>query len=442
MSELRKNQSGFSMIELIVVMVIIMIIMAATFSLMRSTITTANANYQMTDATQGLRNAQEFLTRDILTAGDGLKGIANIWLPTDFVKKYLTARPVSELDPDSRGYLSLGAILSDNNVPAGTAVLGLNPATTVLSPTDRISLLSVDTNFPIIDVPAGASNYNTGRINIPASRIGDFSAGEIYYISSGGTGAFGTVTSVDPASNAIYWANGDPLALNRTGGTGMLASATNFGTSPATLKRVQIIHYFVDADGKLIRRVFGVQDAAFTDSVIAEHLISLQFRYVKKPSEAGTLILSQPVEQLAMDELSLARMIEPSVMVETAYPLQDGIKHQVEGTSQIGIRNVQFLEAPVPQDREGNTDPPVTGPVPVVTPVPPPPPPPPPPTPVPSPTPTPVPTPIPSPTATPVRTPTPVPTATPVRTPTPVPTPVPSTPTPTPTPTPRPKGDG
>ena len=66
-----RKDSGFSLIELMIVVVIMLVIMAATFSLMQGTMTTANANYEMTTAAQGLRNSQEFLTRDILVAGDG-----------------------------------------------------------------------------------------------------------------------------------------------------------------------------------------------------------------------------------------------------------------------------------------------------------------------------------------------------------------------------------
>src|SRR5213596_962308 len=112
----KNNQKGFSMMELLIVMVLTLIILTSVFSLMRSAITTANANFEMTSATQGLRNAQEYITRDILVAGDGLRGLANIWLPTAFVAGNLTARPASTIDPSNQGFLNMGMIVSDNNV--------------------------------------------------------------------------------------------------------------------------------------------------------------------------------------------------------------------------------------------------------------------------------------------------------------------------------------
>lgn len=439
------NQSGFSLMELLIVIVLMLVIMAATFSLMQGTMATANTNFEMTSAAQGLRNSNEFLARDILVAGDGLKGVSNIWLPTLFVTDYLSSRPASDLDPLNRGFVSIGSILSDDNVPAGVNVKDSNPATTVFENSDRLTMLAIDPNFSAIDVPVGATNLATGLINIPSVRIGDFTAGEVYYVTSGGTGAFGTVTNVDTAGNNITFAEGDAFGLNRYGNTGSLGVATNRGGSPSALRRVSIIHYFVDADGRLIRRAFGVENNGFVDSVIAEHLVGMQFRYILKPTGTG-LIFDQPKDQIEIAESVRVRMIEPSLSVQTAYPLQDGNFETVNGITQIGVRNVQFLEAPVPLDSAGNTSLPNPGPTPELTPEP---------TPTPTPTPTPVPTP-PSPTPTPPPpTPTPVPTATPVPTPppptpvptppppTPVPTPPPPTPTPTPRPTPRPgNGDG
>ena len=425
----KNNQAGFSLMELLVAMVIMLVIMAAAFGLMSGSIITANTNYEMTTANQGLRNSQEFLMRDILVAGDGLKGVANIWLPTTFVKTYLSARPVSELDPADSGFIIIGSVLSDHNVPAGVIIPGTNPAITVRERTDRITMLTADPDFISIDLPIGSTNLNTGQITIPASRLGDFTVGEVYFVTGSGSGVFGQITAIDKASNSIFWADGDALGLNRTGSTGPLATGTNNAKSPATLKRMKIVHYYMDDEEKLVRRVFGVREEQFIDSVIAEHLATLRFRYILKPQTAD-VIFQQPKDQIDLSEAVSVRMIEPAVSVKTAYPLQDHIRHQVDGITQISVRNVQFLEAPLPVDSVGNTELPPIGPVPKITPKP---------TPTPVPPPTPVPTPKPSPTPTPIPGPSPKPTVTPV--PKPTVTPVP-TPVPTPTPIPIGQGDG
>ena len=115
--------------ELLIVVALTMIVLIAVFSLMHGTIKTANNNYEMTLAQQGLRNSQEFLARDILTTGDSLKGLANIWIRTSFCDAKFDSRSTSDLDPSNRGYVNLGLVVSDNNVPGGTSV-------TFVSPTD------------------------------------------------------------------------------------------------------------------------------------------------------------------------------------------------------------------------------------------------------------------------------------------------------------------
>lgn len=380
--------------ELMIVIVLMLIILSAVFSLMRGTIITANVNYEMTSAGQSLRNAQEFISRDALVVGDNLKDVSNIWIPTSFVTRYLTARSAASLDPTNRGFISTGAVISDNNTPAGTNVEGANPATTVFPNTDRITMLSVDPTFSTIPLPANSVNPTRGEITIPGGNTSAFAIGEIYYISGSGNGAFGTITAISGA--VISWAEGDIYGLNRFGANGNTAtSAGAAGNQPTTLMRVKMVHYFTDAEGKLIRRVFGTRNAGFVDSVIAEHLVDLQFRYTLKPETAGT-IHSQPNTEIDLSKAALVRIVEPQIVVETAKPLQNGRKTKVEGITQIGFRNLQFGEAPVPRDANGNTNLPNPGPVPNIPPTPitpPPPPPPPVSTPTPSSTPYPLPTP-------------------------------------------------
>lgn len=428
---IKKDQAGFSLMELLISMVIMLIVMSAVFALLRGTIQTANVNYEVTSAQQNLRNSQEYITRDVITVGDGLFGVSNIWLPTRFVKDYLTNRAVSVIDPQNRGYVAVGSVISDSDIPAGTDIKDANPATTFFPRSDRITLLALDSEFPAIDLSVGATDMNNGRINIPAARLADFKVGEIYYITNGATGVFGTVTRIDGGANRIFWEEGDALDLNRLGFTGNLATGTRRGSDSATLMRIAIKQFYVDADGKLIRRVFGIKGKGFIDSVVAEHLSNMEFRYTLKPSSDGT-IFEQPTRRIDLSDAANVRIIESRIRVRTAYAVSSNTPTEIEGIVQLGVRNIQFMEAPVPRDKEGNTALPNPQPTPQITPEP---------TPTPSPSPTPIPTPTPTPTPTP--SPTPIPNPTPIPPPPPTPTPT-RTPPPTPTPTPRiiPPGDG
>lgn len=353
----RNRQAGFSLLELMIVMILMMTIMAMIFTLLRGAIMTANANYEVTSAAQGLRNSQEFISRDILSGGDGLRGLANIWLPTAFATQYLSAQTAAALDPTARGHVSLGAVFPDDNIPAATNIAGSNPSKNFKPRTDRITVLTIDTGFTPRSIPAGWTDHNTGAIWIQGGDLSEFNVGEIYFLSDGTSGSFGTITRKDEPDWAIYWENGDSFGLNQIGVAGGLALATNRGANSATLTRVQMIQYFVDEDDRLIRRVFGVKNAGFADSVIAEHIYTLQFRYTLQPSGNGTLIFSQPTSRIDVAEQQAVRMVESQVIAETAYPLQDGAHHQVEGTAKLAVRNIQFVETLMPRDSEGNPAP-------------------------------------------------------------------------------------
>jgi hypothetical protein len=328
------------------------------------------------------------------------------------VTKNLTARAANVVDPTNQGYINIGMVISDNNVPDNTKISFVNPSMNLLPVTDRLTILTRDASFSPIDLGTGDINTSNGQINIPASRIANFSNDEIYFISNGAAGVFGTVTNVNSGGKKITWGNNDTYGLNRTGPTGQLASVTNNGAYTTILQRVQIIQYFVDAENRLTRRVYGVKGSGFIDSVVAEHVKTLHFRYTLKPNDSTT-ILDQPKDQIDIEDSVLVRIIEPSISVETAYRLQDGEFHEVEGSTQIGVRNIQFLEAFTPRDSQGNTDLPNPGPTPVITPTP---------TPPPAPTPVPSATPTATPTASPTATPTPTASPTATRTPTPTPT--------------------
>src|SRR3989442_1507496 len=124
------NQEGFSLIEMMIAVTVMVIITGAVLSLMRSSMMIATASYEMTDAQESLRTAQEYINRDLINAGDGLKSISTIRVPQAFVTNYLTLTPVVDADMPV-GIINLGILTSDNNIPFGTAVIGSNPATTI-----------------------------------------------------------------------------------------------------------------------------------------------------------------------------------------------------------------------------------------------------------------------------------------------------------------------
>jgi prepilin-type N-terminal cleavage/methylation domain-containing protein len=339
-----KMQAGFSVVEMIVAVAVLAIVSGAVFALMRDSMKVASTTYEMTDAQESLRTAQEYLNRDLLNAGDALTSVSNILVPRTFVTNYLTVSPVD--DPSRPGVTNLSILTSDNNTPAGTVIRNTNPVATVHSNplTDRITMLQIDPTFTPIALSAPAINATGDRITIAAADVGRFTVGEIYFLSSAAGATFGTITSIT-ATPQLVFANGDACGLNVSGNGGRIYTVSAGGTLPTSLMRVKIVHYYVTSGGLLMRRVLGVRGGGFSDSLIAEHVISLQFRYFLSLRDGSGNVV-QPVEQLTDSTAQLAlNQVEVTVSVETPHAIQNGSQQQLTMTTATSVRNMQFKGA-------------------------------------------------------------------------------------------------
>jgi len=256
-----------------------LIVTGAIFALMRDSMTTSHATLEMSDGQESARTGQEYITRDLLNTGDGLNSLNNIRVPQDFVTNYLTLNPVT--DPSTPGIINLGLVTSDNDVPANTVVLGTTPAVSVRATpllTDRISILQMERPeiFTPITLAAGAINPTTGLAQVSPADIDRFSVGEIYFITSAAGGIFATITDrqgVGTPTPFLVFGPGDAFGLNSLGAGGQLDVITAGATLPTSICRMKIIHYYVNSNGLLMRRVFGVKGAGFRESPVAEHVV-------------------------------------------------------------------------------------------------------------------------------------------------------------------------
>lgn len=359
-----RNQQGFSLIEMIITIAVMVIITTAVASLMRSSMSLSIATYEMTDAQESLRTAQEFINRDLVSAGDGLKNMSNIPVTKTFVNNYLSLNPI--VDPSLPSTVTnLGILTTDNDVAANTVVKGLDPnvptnplvyvrSTPVL--TDRQTILQIDSDFTPIALLAPAINASGSTITIADADVGRFTAGEIYFLTSSLGGTFGTVTSVvnDPGATSTLTfaqgaANGDKFGLNVTGAGGRINTISAGGTLATSLQRMRIIHYYINADGMLMRRVFGVKGTGFRESAIADHVVSVQFAYSLSPDANGNIL--QPVTRLNdLDQQIAVRQVEVTVTVETPHTLQNGQRPpNLSATTSTSVRNMQFRQALQPK---------------------------------------------------------------------------------------------
>jgi hypothetical protein len=346
------RQAGFSMMELVISMAAMTIITGCAFALIGGSIKFTHATFHMIDAEQSMRTAHEIINRDLTTAGNGLRGLGTIQVPSGFVQNYLTVSPVIS----SPNYVNLSLVTSDDNVPGTTAVLQTNPAVNVRNGSDRITMLTQDSSFTPVTLLAGkitAASSNTNLL-LTAADIGRFQVGEIYAVAAQNSAAFGVVSSINTSTNTLVLTNGDVYGINQTGAgtpiTAVAAVVSGVSTQPASIMRLQIIHYFVNSNNLLVRRVFGVKGAAFVDSVIAEHITNFQFRYLLNLHDANDFVV-QPVNQLATSQQQVAvREVETTIAVETvravnAVTNSSNGKQTISTTTATTVRNLQFRQA-------------------------------------------------------------------------------------------------
>lgn len=247
-----KRKAGFSLIELIVVMSIFFIGIAAIYSLMKFATLQRNTLSTRTDQLRSARIALEYIRRDVLNAGFGFHRTGgNVQDNTANGLFGLTSDGDTERD-------LITSILAGNNVNANNLGFGA---------TDVIAVLSRDTTFNSGNVLNYQSAVTSGSgILVTATTPGTVAACSKYdlylFESAGGTTqVLGMLTTkVDNNSFKLERNADDPFGLNqRSDLTGQ--NQTLLATTPGSglIKRVNMFSYSVTPEGVLIRRRYGNQ---------------------------------------------------------------------------------------------------------------------------------------------------------------------------------------
>ncbi len=355
------------MAEMLVALGCMLVVGAASLALVGSSVKYANSTYNLTDAEQSLRNAHEVINRDLTSAGDGLRGIGTITAPLAFVQSYITRTPVTCNDAN---FPCIGIVTSDDTIPTATAIPQSNPAATFQVGSDRISMLIRDTSFN----SGNSVSLFAGKISVvgtstimtmgTSSEVGLFQVGEIYALTSQNSAAFGVVSAIDTINKKVTLTNGDAYGLNQNSSLSSISQVATFvaslNTSPVAVMRLQIIQYYVTSTGLLMRRVIGVRGAGFRDTVVAEHVSNLQFRYLTNLTDSNGNTV-QPMRVLSSSaEQNAVREIETTIGLETVGKINavtnanastttcganTNGKQNICSTTHTTVRNLQFRQA-------------------------------------------------------------------------------------------------
>src|ERR1044071_8871230 len=358
----RDSEGGFSLIELMIVMIVMSVIMVAVFMLMKSSMNVSNATYELTDTRENLRIAHEYINRDIINAGYELNDYDKIIVPRAFVTSYLAKNITPTSDPANTfgtAHVNLGLVWSDAD-PGAVAVADSNPTTTVLDNTDRITILRLDISFSPIQLAAGTITGSGATITMPATAAAPLKVGEIYYFTAGtcqgltvACSAFGRITAISTASgtSTISFSAANSYGLNVVSSTGPInvvgkGNASGVSTQTVNMRRAFITHYYVNSRNELMKREFGVAGTGFTENLVAEHITGLSFRYIFGGNNTGTV--QQPKPQLtSWADKDSVRQIEIKITGETTHAInfQKGKKGLETMTSVTSARNLQFRRA-------------------------------------------------------------------------------------------------
>jgi len=288
-----KRQKGFSLIELLVAMAILLVVTAVATGTIIQAQHVSEAVALEANVQENLRAAMHFLVRDLTQAGEGIPA-AGISVPNTAAGVSAITRPgtpaasifqTQAIPPVS--YTSLPPVIPGNAL--GSVVTTQNPVTKATLTggynTDIVTILYADNTLvssaggaaaplltaapvteaaPAVPVCAGVIAANGSAVTMdpacftmPGSPTPLAVGNLIMFHNINGT-ALEYITSI--AGTTMNFAAGDPAGLNMTGKPNGTVAKISASTVPTTISRVWMITYYLDtvtnpAMPQLIRQV-------------------------------------------------------------------------------------------------------------------------------------------------------------------------------------------
>jgi prepilin-type N-terminal cleavage/methylation domain-containing protein len=312
-------QKGFSLIEILVATIILIIVISTCAALLTQAEHTTEAVGLQANTQENLRAGMHFLTRDLMQAGEGIPP-QGIYIPTTAAGTSAITRPGTGGIFPSNPTILAPVLPGAGQGPLATTVNPLNNAVLTGGATDIVNILYADNtlvssgaaavmlNGLPVTQPAG-STICTGAINptgltvtldpvcftLPGTPTPIATGNLIMFANANGT-ALQYVTNV--AGQTITFAAGDPAGLNQTGdATGTVASI-NAANVPTVITRVWMVTYYISTTDpvhpQLIRQVnypnYPPGAAANAPQAIADDIEDLTFSYdiINSSAPVGT----------------------------------------------------------------------------------------------------------------------------------------------------------
>ncbi len=270
----KAGESGFSLLELMISMVIFLIISASVWGVMKAAQQSRSAVTEEVQLSKNVRIGLNLIARDAFNAGFGYPAASTVILPDNRIANALGVPADSDTTRDT-----VPPVISGNNITLSTFSSVANTRT------DRISFLYKDSTFNVVSGVSQPLNINaatttSGGIDeiVPISGSNAACRTNDIYLVIGNTGSTIGLATALSGTDRIQFSNGDLLGFNQTGTTGPLRAIT----TPASILRVRMVTYFVTADGILTRREYAniTPAVAFVDEPLVYNVENFQIQYV------------------------------------------------------------------------------------------------------------------------------------------------------------------
>lgn len=256
----RSSQSGITLIELLIAMILFFIVTGAVWGLMRVGTIDKNRASRRSDALKNARASLQLIGRDAANTGLGYQNNA-VTVPDDFLSGMLGFPVDGDTVRDK-----LTAVVNGNDV---------NPNNLSGVSTDMVAFVFQNESFFSSRFVTATATSNTSSSTASISTLAFANdVAQTYDLlvaeeaATAGVRAAVMVTNTPaPANTTLMFATGDPLGINQpANGSGESASILRGCTTsitddcmnnPAIYKRIFLVTYKVLADGTFVRTSYG-----------------------------------------------------------------------------------------------------------------------------------------------------------------------------------------
>jgi prepilin-type N-terminal cleavage/methylation domain-containing protein len=334
----RKQEQGFSLIELLVAMVVFLIVTGAIYGVLEIAQRSRKVTNERTHLNKNARVALNTLGRDTFNAGYSYPSSTAVLLPDNRISTLLGIPNDFDTTRDL-----VPPVIAGNNVRLITSSNLNSDQVTFAFRDSAFNLDANGTSQPLgINAPTTVSGVDQ---IVPLSGSNSQCKKNDIYVITGGLGSALAVATGLSGSSAVQFANGDVLGFNQAGTLPTI-------TLPASMRKVILITYFVSADGVLTRRVYANSADATTaspwrDEPLVYGVEDFQITYImddgavsNNPSAGLDGIPGNADDEQA--SLKKVRQVRYTINIKSEQLDQAGQPYRISMTSTFSTRNLGY----------------------------------------------------------------------------------------------------